>query len=370
MVIGLVALVAISFFVYFSRRETVQTIVDPAPIEVEATAATEPTLVGREVCAECHEENYHDHAKSGHASTFASTRDSKIAQEKFVGKTFDAGEPYGTYAYQSDDSGLFAMLPEKFGDDPFPLQFALGSGHTGITFLSLIPDAEDGTIGIEHRVSWYNAEDRLNLTPGHKDKVPEVGAEYFGDPHRDKRLHGCVFCHTTSGTIIDQKVVDLIPNVNCEKCHGPASQHVRQARTSKNPPPYSVGRDDWSTESELKLCGQCHRMPKDISQKDLREYSKLLVRFQPIGLLRSECYLQSDGQFKCTTCHNPHVSARATSSAQYEQVCIDCHLEDSNSHVACPVSPKERCIECHMPLVDFEYGIRFHDHWIRVHEDE
>ena len=368
-VIGIVGLLAIGIVVFVNQPAPVQISSVPKTAKVEAISA-KPTLVGREVCRECHAENYHLHADSGHASTFISTRDSKIAMEKFVGKTFDSGEPYGTYTYKSSDEGLVALLPEKFGDDPFPLEYAVGSGHVGVTFLSLLPDEQDGTIGIEHRVSWFSTTDQMNLTPGHVGKVPENGAEFFGDPHRGKRLHDCVFCHTTSGTIVDQKIVDLIPNVNCEKCHGPGSEHVRLARISNNPPPFSVGRDDWTTESELKLCGRCHRMPKEISPKELRKYGNLLLRFQPIGLLRSECYLESDGQFMCTTCHNPHTKSVAPSRAAHVKICVDCHLTDSSAHVACPVSPKEGCIECHMPAIELEHGIKFHDHWIRVREDE
>jgi hypothetical protein len=139
----------------------------------------------------------------------------------------------------------------------------------------------------------------------------------------------------------------------------------------KTPPPFSVGRADWDTESEIQLCGDCHRLPAAISLKELREYPGPLTRFQPIGMLRSECYLASEGQFKCTTCHGPHTTLEATPETHYVQVCVSCHLPDSQSHVACPVSPATGCIECHMPPVKFDdLGTSFHDHWIRVRDDD
>jgi hypothetical protein len=323
--------------------------------------------VGKQVCKECHAENFQLHADHGHALTFAAVHDSDVGKQ-FAGKTFDAGEPYGSYTYHTDEQGyLFATLPHKFGDKPFPLQYALGSGHQGITLLTLVPDAELGTAGIEHRVSWYPAEDGLNISPGHSKKTPHADIEFFGDTARGEPLERCVYCHTTTATIANQDILDLLPGVNCEKCHGPGSEHVRQARASSTPPPYSVGRDDWDTESELQLCGDCHRMPKDVSVKELREYSQLLARFQPIGLLRSECYLESAGKLKCTTCHNPHQTIQATTNAEQVQNCVNCHLTDSETHVACPVSPTEGCIECHMPEMEQEHGLTFHDHWIRVH---
>ena len=193
-----------------------------------------PTFVGRRVCGECHEENFHLHSESGHASTFVNTSNSDIAK-KFVGKTLDAGEPHGLLEYSMDEKGLRVSRVDDPNDQSFPLDFALGSGHNAVTFLSLIPDAAEGTIGIEHRVSWFAADDHFGLTPGQIGSSPTTLAPLFGNPVHDKHMHACVTCHTTSGKIIDQNIVDLIPNVNCEKCHGPGSEHVRQARLSNSP---------------------------------------------------------------------------------------------------------------------------------------
>ncbi|WP_442506436.1 cytochrome c3 family protein [Novipirellula sp. SH528] len=345
---------------------------DPPDEMVQAVAVTTvnpspgiPTFVGRQVCGECHAENYHLHGKSGHASTFISAQHASIAK-KFVGSTVDAGQPHGRFTYVMDEQGLKAVRVDDADSEPFPLQYALGSGHNAVTFFSLIPDQQDGTIGFEHRVSWFADHAGFGLTPGHVNKKPSNEIEFFGNPVRGEMMHGCVDCHTTSGTIVDQKIVDLIPNVNCEKCHGPGSEHVRQARLSDHPPAFSVGKDNWDQESELQLCGSCHRLPKDISPKKLREYPSELVRFQPIGMLRSACYLEAEGQMMCTTCHNPHQAFTAKSKQAYVDDCVRCHDQENTDHVACPVSPRDGCIECHMPPVRFEQGMIFHDHWIRV----
>ena len=339
-----------------------------AKSDVISTVSSTPTFVGRDTCKDCHAENHRLHGSSGHASTFAKAGDSVIVK-KLVGQTFDAGEPYGSFTYALEQGSLLARLPDRFGNDPFPLQFALGSGHNAITLLTLLPDEEEGTIGIEHRVSWYGTDDTLDITPGQVGKVPEIGPEFFGTTFRGQTLDACVSCHVTSGKIVGQEIVDLIPNVNCERCHGPASEHVRQARASATPPPFAVGRADWTTESELRLCGSCHRMPSDLSKKDLRDYPKRVVKFQPVGLLRSRCFLESEGRMKCTTCHNPHMRVGAKTKQAYQQDCISCHGVDSQHQVACPVSPRQRCIECHMPQFKFERDITFHDHWIRVPPD-
>ncbi len=343
-------------------------------VVAESTEATEPervttpTLVGREVCRECHLENFNLHANSGHASTFYDASAAEVVG-KFAGTSVDTGDRFGRFTYETDERGLLYVRHPNH-PDPFHLRYALGSGHHGITLLSLVPDPQDQTtMGIEHRVSWFSSDDSFGVTPSQEDADPQTSIEWLGLPVRGKGLELCISCHTTSAEIVDQEIHHLVANVNCEKCHGPGSEHVRQARASKTPPPFSVGQTEWSTESELRLCGSCHRMPKDIPRKLLRDYTDDLTRFQPVGLLRSKCYLESDGAFKCTTCHNPHMTVKAKSPADYVQDCVACHRTDVDAHTKCPVSPQEGCIECHMPAVQLEH-FAFHDHWIRVRTKE
>jgi hypothetical protein len=330
--------------------------------------SAKPTFVGREVCKECHSENFELHAQSGHAHTFCSASDPRIV-EKFVDREFDTGEPFGSYSYFVDQSGLHARRNGS-GDDTMPLQYALGSGEHAITLLSLFDDATEGTVGIEHRVTWFGTDHQLGFTPGHGDHVPATELELFGMAHEGEILQACISCHSTTGTVAGREIVDHVPNVNCEKCHGPGSEHVKQARQSDSPPPFSIGRADWTTESEMRLCGTCHRLPSAMSRKQLRDYEPDLLRFQPIGLVRSECYLQSDFQLRCTHCHNPHMAAKQKTQAAYQQDCLDCHLENSAAHVACPVSPSDGCVECHMKATKLDHDISFHDHWIRVFPEE
>lgn len=344
------------------------------------------TYVGKQVCGECHAENHRLHAAHGHAHTFRAADEPEVV-EKFSGRTYTTPEGYGTYTYESGKDGLLAKIPAKFGDQPFQLQYALGSGHHGMTLLSLVPDPKEGTVGIEHRASWYRNGDQLGATPGQLHTQPETLSELFGQKHVGEVMRKCVDCHVTTGTIENQGIVNLTPNVNCEKCHGPGSVHVQQARSMNPPPPFSVGKQDWNAEAEIQLCGDCHRMPAAISQTELREYPKPLTRFQPIGLLRSECYLESEGQLKCTTCHDPHTTITAIEPQVYIDKCIECHHSEATAselatepkttktssakpHTVCPVSATTNCIECHMPSTTIdEYGTEFHDHWIRIHPE-
>lgn len=324
--------------------------------------------VGREVCGECHRDNFEQHALHGHASTFAEVADSDLP-DIFDGQTYDAGEDYGTYEYSKDDLGnLIASLPEVNAPAEFPLQYVLGSGHNAQTILTLNRTSTGKTEGIEHRVSCY-ANNRLGLTVGQGGKSPSRDLEKFGDITQGEITQRCVYCHTTTGKLTEGRIDNLTANVNCEKCHGPGSEHVRLARGTEKPPPYSVGTDAWDTESETQLCGDCHRLPRSVTKQELRDYPNTLTRFQPVGMLRSKCYLASNREMTCSTCHNPHRSVHGISRQEHEQNCMGCHDEADDSHTPCPVSAKSNCIECHMPLVTQEQGIAFHDHWIRVRTD-
>ncbi len=341
----------------------------PQPGSPPSSVNRAPEYVGKEACRQCHAENYELHANSGHASTFAVSSDSELT-EKFDGKTLDVGAPYGAFRYSRNSGGLVARRLNDDEAESFQLQYLLGSGRNAITPLTLVRDEDGSTAGVEHRVSWFGSHQGFGLTPGHAEKLPTMDVEFFGDLVRGKSLQECVRCHTTSGTIEGDRVVDLVANVNCERCHGPGSEHVRQARLSDTPPPYSVGHGSWDLESELQLCGSCHRLPRHISPRELRDYTPEMLRFQPVGMLRSECYLESQDSFMCSTCHNPHADSKSKSKDAYIQDCRKCHSNESEAHVTCPVSTTEGCIECHMPPVTFEQGMVFHDHWIRVRDDQ
>ena len=330
--------------------------------------ADHPTYVGREQCAECHRDNFAQHAAHGHASTFTEVADTDLP-EIFDQQTFDGGDDYGVYQYSKDRSGnLSVTLPGVKQPSELLLQYALGSGHNARTILTLNRTADGQTEGIEHRVSCY-PDERLGMTVGHGGKSPARDLEKYGDITRGELTQRCVYCHTTTGLLNEGRIDRLVANVNCEKCHGPGSEHVRQARESKNPPPYSVGADSWDVESEIQLCGDCHRLPRSITKQELRDYPNTLARFQPVGMLRSKCYLASNRTMKCSTCHDPHQSVHGISEQEHEQNCIQCHDTKDSSHTTCPVSTETNCIECHMPTVPQEQGIEFHDHWIRIHKD-
>jgi predicted CXXCH cytochrome family protein len=69
---------------------------------------------------------------------------------------------------------------------------------------------------------------------------------------------------------------------------------------------------------------------------------------------------------RCTTCHDPHEKV-SKDTTRYERLCLDCHK--TQNVAACPES-SNNCIQCHMPPISLEGVASFHDHWIRIRNEQ
>ncbi|HEY3963607.1 MAG TPA: multiheme c-type cytochrome [Planctomycetaceae bacterium] len=333
------------------------------------TAATsgENLYVGDETCARCHPGEALRHARSGHARTLTSTRDS-VAARRLDGKTFRDTERGTTFHYQMTDAGLIVSVPEKHADS-FPLTWAFGSGEHAVTFLTLIASRAGDTVGIEHRVSVFAPDDHLGLTPSHAGEQAQQAVEEFGRVKRGEKLTKCIGCHTTTARVEGAELADLRAGVGCERCHGPGGRHVQAAEENRGDAAMLFGTGQVAADDQIRMCGQCHRHPETLGETTISADNPRLARFQPVGLLQSACYRKSSGRMSCTTCHDPHEHA-PREREQYDGRCLTCHTSRGKPSRLCPVSPQENCVSCHMPAVEVRPGTVFHDHWIRVRTPE
>jgi hypothetical protein len=288
------------------------------------------------------------------------------------------------WSYRFRDGALHIARKAQNKVEECIAEYAFGSGRHATTFVSVI-DPEVPAI-LEHRLTYYTKSGALELTPGHDIKPPPPGLTPHGGvpPPRDARA--CFGCHATEVSARGNQRIDeatMIPNVSCERCHGPGRAHVAAARGGAPDAELSLpfGPDRWTAPELLRFCGECHRHPAGPRPEQIRRGDPILARFQPIGLLMSKCYRHGAGKFSCLTCHDAH--ARASSDrAGYNAVCLKCHggpvstaksvNKPANSFstpgVMCPVSPGQQCVECHMPRVDLGHQLFLSDHWIRVHQ--
>jgi hypothetical protein len=225
---------------------------------------------------------------------------------------------------------------------------------------------------LEHRFTYYPQSDVVDITPGQRASDKRAGTTLYGKEMPERTTLRCFGCHATPtgngpptppGQDPLAELEPVTPYVSCERCHGPGRAHVEEARRGKEDLTMALGQGQWTAESQLGLCGQCHRHPAIFPAELIRTDEPGLARFQPVGLMQSKCYTRSNGAFSCVTCHDPH--ARASSDrAGYEPICLSCH--GARPQTACPISPRQGCIDCHMPRVDSGQRVLFTDHWIRV----
>ena len=250
------------------------------------------------------------------------------------------------------------------------LLWALGSGHMGQTFLY-----QKNAQFYESHVSFYNAAQALDITPGQPRTIPATLEDAVGRaiPPNEARL--CFGCHTTSSTAknqFDPSAAYL--GVTCEACHGPGAQHIAAARakTEKRGSGLIFNPAQLARVDSVDFCGACHRTWQDVVSGHLIEARLFNVRFAPYRLENSKCWAEGDARITCMACHDPHKPL-SRDAASYDANCLACHASSpaekkSANHpgAACPVAAKN-CVTCHMPKVEPpNLHSTFSDHWIRI----
>jgi hypothetical protein len=191
-----------------------------------------------------------------------------------------------------------------------------------------------------------------------------MDVEHFGRIFEGETLTKCFECHTTSGQIQGDQLVGLLPNVGCESCHTQGALHAEAIEVGSDEETLGFLSKPWRTREQIQICARCHRGVENVEQQDIRKDNWKIVRFQPVGLVQSECFKKSK-HMTCSTCHDPHQHAAKRTPLEYEQSCLSCHGPEADS-APCPVSPATDCVSCHMPRVEVHPSISFHDHWIRI----
>ncbi len=167
----------------------------------------------------------------------------------------------------------------------------------------------------------------------------------------------------------------LILGIDCERCHGPAAEHVDFQ--TKNPDvkeaKYIVKISTLSRVRRMDLCSVCHAGNSNVMTKSTFDFkpgdtlanftsgekfhraqdvTKMDVHGNQVKLLTSSlCYMESN--IECTTCHSLH-DTKVKTVQTYSQYCTNCHSEAKHNFckMAAQIGPAitSNCIDCHMPL--------------------
>jgi hypothetical protein len=324
---------------------------------------------GSEKCASCHKDIYEKHLRTAHYLT------SQPAEKKFIKGSFEKDSnnfwytPSLLVSMEKRDSGFYQVVYFK-KEEKMAMRFdiVIGSGIMGQSYLTRRHDRF-----YQMPITYFSAAGQWSNSPGFpNDKV-------LTDRPITSR---CIECHATfaqgeGGTEMEPlsfKIDKIIFGVGCEKCHGPAAQHVEYQ--TKHPEDkiarFIVNPSSLSRQQQLDVCALCHggkiRKSKPsfsfTSGKNLADYfalnkmsqtamstGEVEVHGNQYGLLQaSKCFKQS--KMTCNTCHNTHENERGKVEL-FSQRCLSCHNITADNfktptHTSIAAIDKN-CIDCHMP---------------------
>jgi hypothetical protein len=329
------------------------------------------SYVGDSSCRACHPGESALHARSGHARTLRPAAETAAARRLDGVTAPDPERPGVTWSFAREGGKFTTTRREAAEARTMAVEWAFGSGRHAVTFGTLTDKDPAHPSLLEHRLTTFSHDDHPGLTPGQSLRGHAEGNTPYGRNHSPENTRACFGCHATTTSDRGPEFLDtsaMIPDVSCERCHGPGREHIEAARRGSGPAalamPLGPGRS--TLAEQVRACGQCHRLPEMVARGSIRTDNPVLVRHQPVGLMRSACFVKSGGALGCTTCHDPHDRSSDDTHA-YEAACLKCH--SGPAQTPCPTSPRSGCIACHMPRRDVARGMLMTDHWIRTRPD-
>ena len=350
--------------IYFCKNPNIES--DYFNPKILATHPSGKKYVGSGTCAECHQDIYDSHVKTAHFNTSA-----PAAWENIKGNFSQGFNTWETdrvnFRLIADDDSFYQLAHSKFRDAKdvlSPVDVVVGSGVKGQSYLTWKGDSL-----YQLQTSYYAPTENWITSPSFPSYL-------FKRPVSD----ACLKCHVTyaknydpsgQGNRYDEK--RIIYGIDCERCHGPSSEHVVYQR--KNPKDdtskFEVKFDSLSRQQRLDICAQCHsglrnRQLKNpflfLAGDDLKQYStnyyrgrrdsELDVHGNQYGLLTSSQCFKETASMSCTTCHDPHKNQRGN-TAYFNSKCLQCHSNNTSAIHSDVPQVKDwgnNCIACHMPV--------------------
>ncbi|SES06868.1 multiheme c-type cytochrome [Pedobacter rhizosphaerae] len=323
---------------------------------------------GAATCIKCHQDIARHYAHNSHGLTSSLVTDQTLLKQLAPGKDeFVFNEDMKVKVEKKDD-GIYqvgyyhgkAVKREK-------MEMALGSGEKAFTYAYW-----KGKKLYELPLSYFSAIGNWANSPGFPNH------EMYFDRAITSR---CLACHTSyvqtnaaqrSGTQVDEQMErgSIIYGIDCERCHGPAKQHVvfHLENPDEKKAQYITSLKALSRKQKMDACGTCHSGNDLMVQKatftfqpgDLLEdyFEQDFVSFgganpdvhgnQSAMLKGSNCYRKSK-DLTCQSCHNTHESIKGNLTV-YSQRCLNCHQNSRHSQATLARGPiSSNCIDCHMP---------------------
>lgn len=321
-------------------------------------------FAGADKCVACHRSIAESHSRTPHFLT------SRRAGIESVKGSFDSGRNVLVLnkklkiEMEKTPAGLFQKgFADGVAVETRPFDITIGSGRQGQTYLYW-----EGKSLFQLPVSYLTATDSWSNSPGYPTDQLVFGRNV---PAR------CLECHSTyfkTGRAVSGRETfdrnQVMLGVDCERCHGPAADHVNfhMDHPGQTAASYIVNPARLSRQQRLDNCALCHSGVRDNFMPSftfmvgdrLDDFSSPVhggdsatmdVHGNQYGLLiSSKCFRMSD--MDCSSCHDVHVK-ETKNLKLFSSRCMNCHKKGSAHFCKQPAVPglelSENCIDCHMP---------------------
>lgn len=324
-------------------------------------------FAGSQTCASCHPAIAEEHSKTPHFRT------SRPADTTTVKGSFHSGDNVYkvndrlSVVMEQTTAGLFqTAYLDSVEINKKQMDITIGSGRKGQTYLYW-----DSNALFQLPVSYYAPSGVWCNSPGYPtDQV------LF---NRNIQAR-CLECHSTffrtersslqAETFNKEQVV---LGVDCERCHGPAADHVSFHRKfpGEKVAKHIVNPERLTRQQRLDNCALCHsgirdnfmpsftflvgdRLDDFLSPVFLDQNAASLdVHGNQYGLLSaSKCFQKSD--MDCSSCHDVHA-VETNRLEIFSARCMNCHSRNDAHFCKQPevagLTLEKNCIDCHMPAL-------------------
>lgn len=322
-------------------------------------------FAGAASCMPCHAPIVESHTHTPHFLTSAHADTATVKGSLAAGQNILVLNDRLKVEMEQSDSGIYQRgIVDGVEVEKKRMDIVVGSGRKGQTYLYW-----HGQALFQLPVSYYTAGDSWSNSPGYPTDQLVFSRNV---PAR------CLECHSTflkpEKSIAGIETFDrnqMMLGVDCERCHGPAADHVRFHREHSNTKEARaiINPAKLSRQQKLDNCALCHSgirenlMPSFsyIVGEKLEDYSfpgypadsgaTLDVHGNQYGLLlASKCFKNSE--MDCSTCHNVHVK-ETNQLSKFSSRCMTCHVPGSANFCKQPetrgLDLQANCVDCHMP---------------------
>ena len=360
-------------------------------------AQANPTYVGARACQNCHQEAYALWQEADHYRSMAPANQHSVlgdfadARVVFHGIASQFYERDGKYFVKTLGSAGQAEFEVSYTLGHYPLQQYLVSTQKGhLQALNIAWDSRPSTEGGQR---WFHLQETESVSPR---------SPFFWTRHLQNWNSRCADCHSThlvkgyAPEAHRYETAYVEPNVACEACHGPGSEHIEAASSGQDlPGTIATGRRQMSwhfmpgvaiaegrgeaSASQVNMCGGCHSRRSLLGTTGTDYFDRFRLALLDEGLYQLDgqidaevfvlgSYLQSKmyaAGVSCTDCHEPHSGELRLPG---NSLCAQCHrpeVFDTRQHHLHQVGTEgAQCVACHMPnktymLVDDRRDHRF-----------